>query len=71
MNDNELKPCPFCGGKAILRNVDDAWDSSVYVECQACGASTKMWPYVFEFEEPGAVSRAVHNWNKRECGKDE
>lgn len=66
----DLKPCPFCGGAAKLRVSEEAWDSSVYVECTKCGASTKMWPYVFEFEEEGATNRAVESWNRRAYGKD-
>ncbi len=33
MND-ELKPCPFCGGKV---SEWECYDHSWYVECQDCG----------------------------------
>jgi Lar family restriction alleviation protein len=36
---DELKPCPFCGGKARYANVDVKWIIS-YIECEACGCRT-------------------------------
>ena len=32
----ELKPCPFCGGKAIL-NHDHAGLGASYIRCEKCG----------------------------------
>ncbi len=32
--DDELKPCPFCGGK--VSEWED-YDNSWYVECNCCG----------------------------------
>lgn len=67
---NNLKPCPFCGGQAKPIIEENAWDSYVFVECQKCGATTKKEDYVFEFEEPGAMSRAVESWNRRAVERD-
>ena len=38
MSNNELRPCPFCGGKARLRADDDSggWGRSYYAECSKC-----------------------------------
>lgn len=44
MNNNELRPCPFCGGKAIM-TVDEiesdfySTKMSVRVSCRNCGAT--------------------------------
>lgn len=50
----DLKPCPFCGGKGSL---DHHADSHIYVivctECEAEGSWT-------DSEE-----KAIANWNKR------
>lgn len=37
----ELKPCPFCGGVAVLRTDVLLYDM-VRVECTQCGAETKV-----------------------------
>ena len=49
----ELKPCPFCGGKAKERY---ACLNGVFVQCNECRVST----YVFSSQD--AATRA---WNKR------
>ena len=53
----KLKPCPFCGGKAL--GPTDAWPHMV--TCEDCGASVKG----FRFGETG-VYEAIEKWNRRE-----
>ena len=49
----ELKPCPFCGGEAVLcENTDYA-----YVYCKECGSQTD--------ESHGTAGAAVAAWNTR------
>lgn len=53
---DELKPCPFCGGRAILRR-----DSSgCYVKCNngMCKVMSTTWYYDKEDE-------AITAWNRR------
>lgn len=48
--NNELKPCPFCGGEAKLKEIEYL---GLYIVCSKCGAKTsyrlrrslivKMW----------------------------
>ena len=45
---NELKPCPFCGGKAYLEMRHRAFIKGkttlvAYVRCRECEARTQMW----------------------------
>lgn len=54
----ELKPCPFCGGKPEVRNLVDS-GSAIHVACR-CGAQLFGRRYHF-----GSESEAVAAWNKR------
>lgn len=57
----ELKPCPFCGGKAKLRIASEIWrDGKVEIGgwkayCENCGIETAL-----ENRE-----KAVEKWNRR------
>ncbi len=55
MNEVKLKPCPFCGGEAILRQLGRTKLTCV-VECQRCKATTGFT------ENPNF---AVKAWNTR------
>lgn len=56
----ELKPCPFCGGKARL----DRYEHFYRVLCTDCPASTE-WLY--------SEQEAIEAWNRRvnECDREE
>ena len=58
--DVELKPCPFCGGEAILREESDynlvGDNSDFHVECTYCQVSTVRF---------GNVNVAIEYWNRR------
>lgn len=57
MNE-ELKPCPFCGGLAIrLLDVDDYTSESYNaIKCKICGARTKYFDELYT---------ALEAWNRR------
>ena len=54
---NELKQCPFCGGKAL--GPTDAWPHMV--TCEDCGASVKGFAYGEDGEK-----EAEQKWNRRD-----
>ena len=60
---NELKPCPFCGGKAKLYNqkVIGGYDYS-YVICDSCGIRTLKYEVSTEY---CAKDKATEDWNRR------
>ena len=66
MSDIKLKPCPFCGGKAIfglgeeLRKKYQRNDD--WVKCSWCGSETAC------YDTP---EKAAEAWNRRMGGQNE
>ena len=67
---SELKPCPFCGGKAEYKRTaiktNGCWTDAVCVRCTVCDSRTgrilydaKKHPNCEEYEE------AAEAWNRR------
>lgn len=42
MNNLSLKPCPFCGGEAILVKDFCSYKDWNYVRCEGCGVMTSV-----------------------------
>jgi Lar family restriction alleviation protein len=67
VDDTKLKPCPFCGGEAYIRETDIKGTAFVAVsaECKKCGAKP-FATMIFEGES-GARKKAVaaKDWNRR------
>lgn len=61
-SEQELKPCPFCGGKATIRifRGKDGWRDRYAVLCRydegGCGAESGLYHYEEE---------AIEAWNRR------
>lgn len=51
MKETELKPCPFCGGKAELSNYTHYW-----IGCKDCWVETKCYK---------SKEEAIEAWNRR------
>ena len=52
----KLKPCPFCGGKAIMKTDPDIPGLNGY----QIGCESKATQY----HCPGCISTSAHYWNK-------
>ena len=52
----ELKPCPFCGGKAIVHEPGDGW-LGWSVRCTGCLGATLIF---------GNERSAIDGWNRRD-----
>lgn len=55
---NELKPCPFCGGKAIVEGRHNRFMEWYLCACPECQISQTGKQYSFRFE-------AIEAWNRR------
>lgn len=79
-NTVEIKPCPFCGGKANMRRTtlgyksNDTWTDAWMIKCNKCGASSSDTVYVSEItrDKDGNIliladgyANAVNAWNTR------
>lgn len=77
-NDVELKPCPFCGGKAELREMKNeipfscGYRNIFFVICQYCGCSPfpRAGENIYCKKDGQEIKRrliqeAVDAWNQR------
>ena len=69
MTQNDLKPCPFCGGNdlivesyGVLESVSDS--QLAEVECQDCHASVSYTSY--DPLNDSASNGAIERWNSRQ-----
>ena len=72
----ELKPCPFCGGKAKLRKqnrtiVEHQTQRNCYVYCTECDGRGKRY-LEGNTQEDHIIARqlAVESWNRRAESED-
>ena len=56
MPDVKLKPCPFCGGEAVLMGAEYLW----YVECLKCGTQSG---------DSAKRYLSARRWNRRTDGR--
>lgn len=70
-NNEILKPCPFCGGKATVTVILTADKRNVaFVECNVCGATSKAYALgneakIDEIADDEGVESACFAWNRR------
>ena len=57
----ELKPCPFCGGNAMLDH-DFMEPGMSYIRCEKCGIESVHFIKSFEV---ASDDQAIKYWNRR------
>ena len=60
---NELKPCPFCGGKAVLEPFRARKGYEAVIQCNG-GCLALMRTITYDTEEE-AVEAVKNAWNRR------
>lgn len=71
MDEEELLPCPFCGGQAEIKESNVFMRAAAIVRCKTCHCSTSLLITGLELlsrrditmEE--AVKESVASWNRR------
>ncbi len=71
MKETELKPCPFCGGKAKLNNRAECCGHGCFVElhyvactnCKASGAVADS--FLDNGDDETLKTLAIKRWNRR------
>ena len=63
MKENELKPCPFCGGEAVLEPYKARKGYEANIQCNG-GCLALMRTITYDTEEE-AVNNVVKAWNRR------
>lgn len=60
----ELKPCPFCGGKGKIIHTKSGFDGRGMsaVICEICGAKSENYPISFNYSSD---EKAIGAWNRR------
>lgn len=71
MEGNELKPCPFCGGKAAMKSHTEcggfgSYSEIVYIKCLECGARGPEADSFFVGSKTDLNLIATTKWNRRE-----
>ena len=57
MKENELKPCPFCGGEEI--EVEHDTQGAFWCYCPAC------WSRTGTYDQADGYTLAIEAWNRR------
>lgn len=68
---NELKPCPFCGGAPKLHRQEMDGMEHIWIQCQDCGASSRIFTAKVGTVPPRAkatdyyFTKVLAAWNRR------
>ena len=63
MKETELKPCPFCGGEAVLESYKSRKGYEANIQCNG-GCLSLMRTITYDTEGE-AIEAVVNAWNRR------
>lgn len=72
----ELKPCPFCGGEAIIKAANKSYGFTIWCQCSKCNARTEGYCPNTNKENDTMENiekckeRAIEAWNRRANDED-
>ena len=65
----ELKPCPFCGGEAVLVRENKSNEGHLYdlaaIKCRSCACNSGTYLIDIRANTETAIQRLINAWNKR------
>ena len=69
MKETELKPCPFCGGEAVLESTTECMGHGEYIKkhyvmCAKCGTKGKS-EYEYSKSSEKCITDCKEAWNRR------
>lgn len=74
MKETELKPCPFCGSKAEIKEGYSYYNKTVQAHCTQCNACMSKVPIdcliytkgkTVRFTKEQATQKTTNEWNRR------
>ena len=65
IEDQRLKPCPFCGRKGLVRQVRSRYGHDISVICESCNARTGVLMMEPDMSRSVLIDEAVELWNRR------
>ena len=67
----ELKKCPFCGGEAEIKRVENNGKDNVWIQCKECNCATSIFtaplnaiPKRVKLDSD-YFKRVIYAWNRR------
>ena len=63
MENNELKPCPFCGGEAVIEHFKSRKGYEATIQCN--GKCVLYMVTITHDTEEEAIEAVTKDWNRR------
>lgn len=78
MNEEELKPCPFCGGKAYIKKTSRGHSNTIFtviaeLGCRKCGYhmigesefDVDEFMNIHMLDRKNGIKEMIEKWNRR------
>lgn len=69
----ELKPCPFCGGEAVIKAINKSYDFTIWCQCKNTSCAARTAGYCPNTDNEDGLLESIENckikaaevWNRR------